>query len=96
MGYCQSSTTSQVRLLPTAAGCGIAGDKVSRRLRSQLAYTLHRPVRTKFKKSRVFVQNVDDQWQADLVDMQFNARKNNGYRYLLTVIDVLSKFARRH
>ena len=39
------------------------------------------------------MQNIDDQWQADLVDMQFCWRKNDGFRYLVTVIDVLSKYA---
>ena len=35
----------------------------------------------------------DEQWQADLVDMKQEAEKNDGYKYLLTVIDVLSKYA---
>ena len=36
---------------------------------------------------------IDAQWQADLDDMQGIARPNVGMRYLLTVIDVFSKFA---
>ena len=36
---------------------------------------------------------IDAQWQADLADMQGIARQNFGMRYLLTVIDVFSKFA---
>ena len=36
---------------------------------------------------------IDAQWQADLADMQGIARQNGGMRYLLTVIDVFSKFA---
>ena len=36
---------------------------------------------------------VDDQWQADLVDMQPLARENGGVKYLLTCIDVFSKYA---
>ena len=35
----------------------------------------------------------DDQWQADLVDMSSLARFNKGYKFLLTCIDVFSKFA---
>ena len=37
--------------------------------------------------------NRDQQWVADLVEMQKVSRYNNGIRYLLTVIDVLSKYA---
>ena len=29
----------------------------------------------------------------DLVDLQKSAKRNKGYKYLLTVIDVLSKYA---
>ena len=36
---------------------------------------------------------IDAQWQADLADMQGIAMQNGGMRYLLTVIDVFSKFA---
>jgi len=36
---------------------------------------------------------MDFQWQADLVEMQPFARENRGYRYLLTVIDILSRYA---
>ena len=36
---------------------------------------------------------IDAQWQADLADMQVLASQNDGMRYILTVIDVFSKFA---
>ena len=35
---------------------------------------------------------VDDIWTADLVDMSSFSRSNKGYKYLLTVIDVFSKY----
>ena len=57
-----------------------------------MANELHRPVRHKFLKRFVFVRNVDDVWGADLVDMQKMAKKNSGYRYILMIIDVFSKF----
>ena len=36
---------------------------------------------------------VDAQWQADLADMQCLSRQNDGMMYILTVIDVFSKYA---
>ena len=37
--------------------------------------------------------NIDQQWVADLVEMQRYWRQNGGVRYLLTVVDVLLKYA---
>lgn len=56
-------------------------------------YTLHKPVRIHFPRRRVIVNGIDDQHQADLVDLSHLKKDNDGYRYLLTCIDVLSKFA---
>ena len=39
------------------------------------------------------VGGLDDQWVADLIEVQPLAKYNKGIRYLLTVIDVLSKYA---
>jgi len=35
----------------------------------------------------------DDLWQADLVEMGAFSKSNDGFRYLLTVIDTFSKYA---
>lgn len=57
-----------------------------------LANELHRPVKKTFKKRQVFARNVDDFWAADLVDMQYFSRANKGYKYILMIIDVFSKY----
>ena len=62
-------------------------------LSSQDAYTLHKPVKKRWKRNRVYVRHIDDQWEVDLVDMSNISRTNDRYRYILTCIDVLSKFA---
>ena len=59
----------------------------------QLAEELHKPARKHFKKRRVFVRGIDEIWAADLVEMQEFAKENEGYRYILNVIDVFSKYA---
>jgi len=66
---------------------------VERWLKSQDTYTLHRPVRKKFQRNRIIVSGLDDQWEADLVDVQGLAKYNNNVKYLLTVVDSLSKYA---
>lgn len=62
-------------------------------LTSQDAYTLHKPVRRKFPRRKTFSKGIDDLYQADLADMQSLSRYNDGYRFILTCIDVFSKRA---
>lgn len=66
---------------------------VRRFLSSQPTYTLHRSARRHFPRNKTYVRGIDEQWQADLVDMQALSHSNKGYKYLLTCIDVFSKFA---
>lgn len=54
---------------------------------------LHRSARRNFRRRRVIIKGLDDLWQADLVEMGVYSTENNGYRYMLTVIDTFSKFA---
>ncbi len=56
-------------------------------------YQLHKPITEKFTFRKTMVSYVDQQWQADLVDMQKYEKVNNGNRYILTVIDIFSRFA---
>ena len=67
--------------------------KAEKALESSLAYTLHRPRRKKFPTAPVLVFGIDDQWAADLVEVQTLKKYNKGVRYLLTVVDVFSKYA---
>jgi len=62
-------------------------------LRGEQAYTLHKPARRHYPRNHIYVAGIDAQWQADLADMQGIARQNQGMRYMLTVIDVFSKYA---
>ena len=62
-------------------------------LSEQDAYTLHKLVRIRFKRRRVIVGGRNHQWQADLVDLSKLEKDNDGYVFLLTVINVFSKRA---
>ncbi len=62
-------------------------------LMKQDMYTLHKPIQRNFKRNRVIVGGIDQQWQIDLADMQSLRKFNDGYRYLLVCIDVFSKYA---
>lgn len=74
--------------------CKAVEDETGEKVKTeQDAYTLHKPARVCFTRNRVFVTKPLNQFQADLCDMQALVEHNNGYRYLLTVIDVFSKKA---
>lgn len=76
-----------------AKATGVPLKKVKVWLAGQRTYTLHKPLKKKYKRSPTLVAGIDHQWQADLSDLSSLAKKNDGYRYLLCVIDVFSKYA---
>ena len=73
---------------------GYTKKEVREWLQSQDTYTLHKPTRRRFPRRQVVVYGIDHQWQADLVDLGKLASYNKGCKYLLTCIDVLSRYAR--
>jgi Integrase core domain len=60
-------------------------------LSGQPTYSMHKPVRRKFRRNATIVHNINEQFQADLVDVSLFARTNGGFHFLLTCIDVFSK-----
>ena len=46
-----------------------------------------------YKKRTVYSRSKDHIWGADLVDMQLISKFNKGFRFLLYVIDIFSKYA---
>jgi hypothetical protein len=67
--------------------------KIKEWLLEQETYTLHKPKLKKFIRNKVIVAGIDDCWQADLVDVQAISDQNDGNKYILTCIDVFSKYA---
>ena len=65
---------------------GLKEKDVQSWLENQDTYTLHKPIRMEL------VNGIDDQWQADLVEMR--NYKDMNFNYILTVIDIFSKYAR--
>ena len=46
-----------------------------------------------YKKRTVYLGFKDNTWGADLADMQLISKFNKGFRFLLCVIDIFSKYA---
>lgn len=62
-------------------------------LSSQDTYTLHRKALKKFKRRKIVASGMEDQLQADLIDMSKFKQVNDGYSFILSIIDVFSKKA---
>lgn len=67
--------------------------QVAEWLKTQEVYTLHKPYRKRFSRNFYYVTFIDNLWQADLNDLRSLSKYNDGYKYILTVIDVFSKYA---
>lgn len=91
--YNVSSPGSYGGVSRLAKASGVSPQNTKSWLMTQDAYTLHKPIRTKFKRRKVLALGIGDLMQCDLVDMAKVAKYNNGVKYLLTAIDVFSKYA---
>ena len=59
----------------------------------QVAEDLHKPIIRKFTKRELQSPFIDNIWSADLADMQLISKFNQGFIFLLCVIDICSKYA---
>lgn len=62
------------------------------KIKEQVVQELHRLARKKFPRRRFIIKGFDETWQADLADFSFFARENKGYKFMLVVIDIYSKY----
>jgi hypothetical protein len=67
---------------------------ISKWLRNQDAYTLQRQIRRPVKLPNIRVSSLNVQWSMDLMDVQNLSKDNDDIRFLLILIDTLSKYLR--
>ena len=72
------------------SGSGIKNKIISNK---ELPEELHKPIIRKFKKRKVHSSFIDNICGADLADMQIISKFRKGFRILLCVIDIYSKYA---
>ena len=61
--------------------------------KEKIANELHKPIKRKFLRLSLIVFSKDEIWSVDLVDIQAFSSFNKRFKYILTVIDVFSKYA---
>ena len=84
------------RLYHAVKGKGIKFKDVREFLSRQRSHQLTRSNRYNYTRRSTVSRGLDHFWQADLVELAHDAysrRINKGVNYLLTVIDVLSRYA---
>ena len=62
-------------------------------LDQQNVFTLHKPAIRAFKRNHYIVTNIDDVWETDIIDLKAYKLNNNQFSYLLTIIDIFTKYA---
>jgi len=58
-----------------------------------IANEVQKPANKPRKYRKVMTSHINDIWSADIVDMQALQKQNEGYKYILTVIDIHSRYA---
>ncbi len=69
------------------------GLKDNNKIKNVEAYSLHKYRRKKFIRRKTEASEIDEYWQVDLIDLSKIAWHNKGMKFLLCIIDVLSRFA---
>lgn len=59
-------------------------------LNNEDAYSLYKPIRRTFPRSKVIVDTIDSMWDGDLADVNNIATQNDGFRFLLVLNDIFS------
>ena len=58
-----------------------------------LAKEVFSPQITKCRRERIIQLYKDETWSADLIDKSSLSKYNNNYKFILTVIDIFTKYA---
>ena len=74
-------------------GLGVSRKLVKDWLKTQDTYTRHKPIVRKRKFQKTFVKDLSEQVQMDLVDMGKYKNQNKGYYWILTAVEILSRYA---
>lgn len=59
----------------------------------QVVNELHRSARKNFERRKTIMVGIGDTYQIDLIDLNQYAKDNRNFKYILTVIDIFSKYA---
>lgn len=70
----------------------IGRQRIRQFLNNEDSYCLYKPIRKTFPRSKVIVNTIDSMWDGDLADVSNIASHNDGYKFLLVLIDIFSRY----
>ena len=73
---------------------GFTRSKIVRYLQSKAPYTKYKQIRKGFPRLKAVAFRINEIWSVDVAYMDKVARHNNGVKYLLVAVDVLSRYLR--
>ena len=73
---------------------GFTRGKIVRYLQSKAQYTKYRQFRESFTRLKAVAYRINEIWSVDVAYMDKVAQHNNGVKYLLVAVDVLSRYLR--
>lgn len=74
------------------AGLNVSRKQVQKRLQKEDSYTLNRAINRRYPHNRIITAGIDSLWEADLADLQLLHKNNDGYKYILLMIDTFSRY----
>ena len=87
-----SAAFGSIANLKTASG--FTRGKIVRYLQSKAPYTKYRQFRKIFPRLKAVAYRINEIWSVDVAYMDKVAQHNNGVKYLLVAVDVLSRYLR--
>lgn len=70
----------------------IGRQRIRQFLNNEDSYSLYKPIRKTFPRSKVTVNTIDSMWDGDSADVSNIASHNDGYKFLLVLIDIFSRY----
>ncbi len=70
----------------------IGSKKLADFLKGEEAFTVHKRPRRSFARVPVIVRGIGDQYDADLMDLKRLSKYNKGFKYVLVMIDVFTRY----
>lgn len=70
----------------------IGRQRIRQFLNNEDSYSLYKPIRKTFPRSKVIVNTIDSMWDGDSADVSNIASHNDGYKFLLVLIDIFSRY----
>ena len=85
-----SSPTTIYRILKKR-GVKITLQDIQEYLKGKESYTLHKKARRRFKRNKIILNGIGEQWSTDLMSISTYEKYNKHYKYVLIIIDGFSK-----